>query len=200
MPLKKDRQAGRLQELARVVKPRPAKGDIIALPLAGRPGGVEQRWILPVNGPDLAVGVGVGLVRIDDLDLELAHQKDAAVASILALADRRSGHCPLDVQLNIAELRLCLDGPSTRNDFQVPILHHPARGPALRGLPGIQFRSVKQYDRVLRGHGRRRTRSRGLDNRWPGAVYVMLPPARRGGQVTDPASRHAADQPGCQDY
>ena len=64
-----DREPGRLQQLAVGVEPRAAKGDVIGLPFAGRARGVGERGILAVNGPGLAVGIGIGLVRIDDLQL-----------------------------------------------------------------------------------------------------------------------------------
>ena len=80
----------RLEELARGVEPGAAEGDVVGLPLAGRPRGVEQGRVLAVDRPRLAVGVGVGPVGVEHLDLELAHQEDAAVAAVLAHAVGRA--------------------------------------------------------------------------------------------------------------
>ena len=63
------REPGRLEQLAVLVEAGAAKGDVIRLPLAGRSRGVGERRILAVDGPGLAVGVGIGLVRVEDLQL-----------------------------------------------------------------------------------------------------------------------------------
>ena len=81
----------RLQELAGPVEPGAAEGDVIGLPFPGRARGVEEGGILAIDRPRLTVGVGVGLVGIQHLDLELTHQEDAAVAAVLALAVGRIG-------------------------------------------------------------------------------------------------------------
>ena len=129
-----ERDAGRLDELAALVEPGAAKGDVVGLPLAGGPRGVGQRRILAVNGAGLAVGVGIGLVRVEDLHLKLAHQENAAVAAILALAGRRVGRGPLDMQLHVAEFRLGLDRAGSRGDFHDTI-GSPSTAPDLP--PGI---------------------------------------------------------------
>ena len=140
----------RLQELAGRVEPGAAEGDVVGLPLAGRARGVEQGRILAVDRPRLAVGVGLGLVGVEHLDLELAHQEDAAVAAVLAHAGGRVGRGPLDVELDVAELPLRLDRPGPRHRLQVAVGHLPPRGPALGRLPRVEARPVEQDDRILR--------------------------------------------------
>src|ERR1017187_2361551 len=101
-----ERDACPFRELAVLVKAGPAKGDIVGLPLARGARGVAKRRKLAVNGPGLAVGVGLGLVRVEDLQLKTAHQENAAVTAILALAAGRAGRRPLNMQLNIPEFGL----------------------------------------------------------------------------------------------
>ena len=137
-------------ELAVLVEAGPAKGDVVGLPLSGRARGVGERRILAVNGPGLAVGVGIGLVGIEDLQLEQAHEENAAVAAILALAAGRVGRGPLDMQLNIPEFGLGLDRSGSRGDFHEPVRHLPPCRAALGGLPGVEVRSIEQDDGILR--------------------------------------------------
>src|SRR5438034_10141120 len=70
---------------------RPMEDDVIRLPLARRPGGVDERRVLAVDRTGLPVGIGVVLIGIEDLELVPPHQKDPAVATLLtfALHDRR---------------------------------------------------------------------------------------------------------------
>ena len=70
-----DREPGRLEQLAVVIEPGTAKGDVIGLPLARGPRRVGERRILAVKGAGLAVGVGVGMVRVDDLNFKLPMRK-----------------------------------------------------------------------------------------------------------------------------
>src|SRR5208337_4442321 len=173
--VEENRNPGRLDQLAAAVVPRPAKGDVKSLPLARWPCGVEQRRILPVNGARHAIGVGVRFVGIEHLDLELAHEEDAAVAAILACADRRSGRGPLDVKLKIAETRLRLDWSCPRRDLEDSVLQQPASRPALGRFPGAQAGSIEQDDRVPRRGARGTGR---VGDRRLGPVHVVLPPSQ----------------------
>ncbi len=202
MPLRKTVIRAGSSELAGLVEPGPAKGDVIGLPLARRAGGVGQRGILAINRADLAVGVGVGLVRIEHLKLELAHQEDPAVAPVLADAHRRIGRSPLDVQLNVPELTLRLDRPGPRNDLEDAILHAPSRRAPFRRLPGVQACSIEQNYCVLRRRSRGGCRSsRRLDHRRTGTVDVMLLPAEgfRLITITGRSRRQNAQEPGHDD-
>ena len=147
-----DSQSRRLEQFAIVVEPRSTKRDVVGLPLAGWPRGVRERGILAVKSPGLAVGVGIGLVRVDHLNFKHAHQEDAAVAAILSLAGGRFGRGPLNVQLNVAESRFGLDRSGPRCDFHEPIAHLPPRRFSAGRLPGIEVGSVEQDDGVFR-HG-----------------------------------------------
>ena len=109
----------RFLQLAGGVEPGAAEGDVVRLPLAGRARGVEQGRILAVDRAGLAVGVGVGLVRVQHLDLELAHQEDAAVAAILALTLGRARRGPLDVELDVAPFEAAVRAFRTQCDQAV---------------------------------------------------------------------------------
>ena len=65
--------------------------DVVALPLAGRAAGIDQRRLLSVDGAGLAVGVRAVVVAIEYLDLLQAEQKDAAVAAEVVLRDESVG-------------------------------------------------------------------------------------------------------------
>ncbi len=70
-----ERDACPFGELAVLVKAGPAKGDVVGLPLSRGARGVAKRRILAVNRPGLAIGVGIGLVQVDDLQLKSPMRK-----------------------------------------------------------------------------------------------------------------------------
>src|SRR5262249_49825833 len=107
---------------------------------------VEERGILAINRPGLSVGVRLGLVRIEDLDLKLAHQKYAAIAAVLTLAPRGVRRCPFDVELDVAELLLGLDRPPPRYGLHPAIGQPPSGRSAPGGLPLIEIRAIKEHD------------------------------------------------------
>src|SRR5262249_10357309 len=146
------------------------------------------------NGAGLAVGVGVGLVRIEHLDLELAHEEHAAVAAVLARSPGGFGCGPLDVELDVAERRLGLDPPCAGRGFHGAVTDPPLRGAAVRRLPGVEARAIEQDDRILGRLDADLAVGR-LDDRWLRAADVVLPPAGSlavyadlvGGQVSQDA-------------
>ena len=109
--------------------------DVIRLPLARRPRGIDEWRILPVDGTGLAVRVRVVLVGIEHLQLVDPHEKDAAVAALLAftLHHRRRG--PLDVQLHVAEAARRDEHAGARFDLDVAVPHGPLRRGAVLRAP-----------------------------------------------------------------
>ena len=81
-----------------------AKDDVVGLPFARLATGVDQRGAVAVERAALAVGIGLVLVAVQDLDLVAAHQIDAAIAPALAAAFDGGGRRPLDVHLAVREL------------------------------------------------------------------------------------------------
>ena len=69
---------------------RHVEEDVVGLPFAGRPAGVRQRRMLAVNPRRGAIGIGLVLVAIQDLNLILTHQENPAVAPTLTVAAGRS--------------------------------------------------------------------------------------------------------------
>src|SRR5258708_36220078 len=90
------------QELAVGGEARPVPNDVVRLPLARTPAGIHQRRRLRIDSAGLAVGVGLVVERIEDLQLVFAHEVDAAVAPALVLVMRRIGLSPLDMQMAVA--------------------------------------------------------------------------------------------------
>ena len=187
------------RELAGGVEPRAAEGDVVALPLAGRARGVGQRRVLAVDRPGLAVGVGLGPVGVEHLDLELAHQEDAAVAAVLAGARRAGSARPTrrgaGCRRTVAFVSI---GPAPGTVSMEPFGHLPPGGPAAGRLPGVEARPVEQDDRILRRPGRDRYLG-GLDHRRPRAADVVLPPSGRGRAGADLLGGQAGQQPGGRD-
>src|SRR5213078_3918506 len=101
--------------------------DVIRLPLAGRTGGVDERWILAVDRARLPVGIRVVLVGIEHLQLVDSHEKDAAVAALLAFTLWRSRRAPLDVQLHVAEAARRDEHAGARFDLDVAVFDDPFR-------------------------------------------------------------------------
>ena len=152
------------------VEPGAAEGDVVGLPLAGRARGVEQGRVLAVDRPGLAVGVGLGLVGVEHLDLELAHQEDAAVAPVLAHA--RAAGSARPTRRGAGCRRTSPSSRSARPPARSPCNRRPpstSRRPPLGRLPRVEVRPVEQDDRILRRLRRDR------------ALRRARPPAASGG-------------------
>src|SRR5882672_1435859 len=122
--------------------------DVVRLPLAWRPRGIDERGILAVDRACLAVGIGVVLIGIEHLELVYPHQEDAAVAALLPFALHDGWRGPLDVQLYVAEAARRDEHAGAGLYLDVAILHGPfGRGAVLRAPLG-QVRAVEQHDRV----------------------------------------------------
>src|SRR6266542_1477291 len=142
----------RARELAILVEARRLPDDVVCLPLARRPRGVDERRALAVECARLPVGIGHAVVRVEDLHLVPAHQEDPAVAAVLVLAHGRRGRHELDVELAVAEALPGLDPPGALRDLEVALLDLPGRGPAvLLGLPAREVLAVEEHDRIRGG-------------------------------------------------
>ena len=159
--------------------------------MARRTRSVDERRILAVDGGGLAVGVGFVLVGIEHLNFVESHQKNAAVAAILAFALWRNGFGKLHVQLAIAEGRFCVDVAGFGHHFEIAVFHFPLGGGAVFIEPLREIFSVEEHDgvggrfagRVLSAGGS------GSDDRRHGAIEIVDFPfgvhlglGRRGGE------------------
>ena len=109
-PVEQDGDAGFLHHSFVDIPAWRFKDDVISLPFARRPGGVDERRHLPVNRPRLTVGVGLVLVGIHDLDLVHIVDQNAAVAPGLTVqAAGRIRLGKLHMQLEIRPLALGAD-------------------------------------------------------------------------------------------
>src|SRR5215472_11951321 len=99
----KDGHARGTRQLSCGVKARAVENDVVALPLARRKRGVDQRRILAVDRGSLAVGIRFVLKRIQYLNFIEPVQENAAVPALLALAFWRHGLRKFHVQLAIAD-------------------------------------------------------------------------------------------------
>src|SRR5690348_6702586 len=124
------------------------EGDVVGLPLTGRPAGIRERRMLAVDGAGLAIGVGDVVVAVEHLDFILALQIYAAVTSRLALSLGRIGLAPFEVELNGAEFLFRLDVTLAEGYLEISILDIPLCGTALCRLPLGQIFAVKQNDSV----------------------------------------------------
>src|SRR6267143_1339032 len=109
--------------------------DVVRLPLAWRPRGIDERGILAVDRACLAVGIGVVLIGIEHLELVYPHQEDAAVAALLPFALHGGRRGPLDVQLHVAEAAGRDEHAGAGLYLDVAIPHGPFRGAAVFGAP-----------------------------------------------------------------
>ena len=181
--VEKDGDAGFLDQFVGGVPSRGFPDDVISLPFAGRLGGVDQRWHLPVKSARLAVGVRLVMVGIHDLDFVHIVDKNPAVAAGLAMdIAGRIRLRKLDVQLEVGPLPPGADVAGSR-DFRVTVLHFPTRSPSAAVLP---FREVLAVKERL-GIGRRRSAlaecGAGGDDRRLRAVGVVLVPFAAGDEV-----------------
>src|SRR5882762_3037615 len=124
-------------------EPGAVENDVVCLPLAGGPAGVHERRGLSVHGSGLAVGVGLVAVRIEHLDLVMAHQEHAAVTALLTLALGRRGRRPLDVELDVSEDAPSDDRPGAGDDLRVSVPYQPFCGRAVLRLPLREILAVE---------------------------------------------------------
>ena len=75
---------------------------VVGLPLKRRLAGVHRRDDLLVDRAAIVV-LELELVRIENLELVVARQEDAAVASSLASLLRHVGHVEFEMELKVAE-------------------------------------------------------------------------------------------------
>jgi hypothetical protein len=62
---------------------RTVENYIVYLPFSGRTAGVDQRWILAVNGRGHPIGIGLIFITIEHLDFVLLHKVHSAISSTL---------------------------------------------------------------------------------------------------------------------
>src|SRR5882762_10095080 len=156
-------------------EPGAVENDVVRLPLAGGSAGVHERRGLSVHGSGLAVGVGLVAVRIEHLDLVVAHQEHTAVTALLTLTLGRRGRRPLDMELDVSEDAPSDDRPGAGDDFRIPVPYQPSCGRAVLRLPLREILAVEQHDGV--GWRRRRgSLGPGIDHRRPRSIHRVNRP------------------------
>jgi len=143
-----NRESCRADEFPCWVKSRLVENDVVGLPLAGRPAGIDQGRRIPVDCRGLPIRIGLVLVGIKYLDFIETHQVYPTIPAILVLAVRRAGSGPLDVELAIAEGLLGPDVASVRNYLEITLLDFPLGRPALERFPAGQIFAVEKNNGI----------------------------------------------------
>jgi len=123
-----DRHARRTRHLASGIETRAMKDDVVRLPFARRTARVHERRVLAENRGRLTIGIRDVVVRVEHLDLIPSHQKYAAVAALLTLADGGERCHPLHVQLRVAKAVARRDAAGVRHHLDIAVLHLPRGG------------------------------------------------------------------------
>ena len=157
---------------------RAFENDVIHLPHPRRARGIHLRRHVAVDAGRLAVRVGGIFVAVQHLDLVLPVKKDTAVATALAVTDRR-GRGELDVQLHVRpELVAGEKIAALRHHFRVAILHLPRRIGAIPFPPLREILPIKKHCCVARRGARffdRARRARRHDRRLRTLAIMHVP-------------------------
>src|SRR6185312_9435596 len=129
---------------------RSVKNDIVGLPFAGRAAGIDQGRIFTVNGPSLAVRIGIGVVGIQYLKLVESHQPDAAVAASLIGSCRRIRRGPLNVKLRVSKRLLCVNVPRSWRNFKIAVADFPRSSLPVLTNPSGQILPVEEHHGIRR--------------------------------------------------
>jgi hypothetical protein len=124
------------------------ENNVVALPLAGRPAGIDQGRILAVDCRCLPVRVGFAFIGIKDLDFIKAHQVNPTIAAVLILALRRVGSCPFHVELAVAKGLLGFDVTRVRSYLEIAVSNFPWGRPTFDRFPGGKVFAVEKNNGV----------------------------------------------------
>ncbi len=169
-PVVKHRDGRRLDDFA-VLEDWAVEDDIVALPLPGWARYVDQRWFLAVYSGGVAVGVSSVTVGVKHLYFVVTHQKDAAVAAVLAAALDFCRRSPLNVQLAVAERLPGADVAGFFDYFHIFVCDLPPGAAAiLFRYPFREVLAVEENDSI----GRRLTRLfSGGNNLWQRTTHIV---------------------------
>ena len=171
--------AGGPNQTAVLGENRSDKLDGVALPFAGRAGRIGAWGMLAINSPGLAVGVGDILIRVEDLNLILANEEDAAVAAILAAFQVGAWRCPpLEMKPAGAEGRASDEVVFPRPDFEVIARENP-----VRGQPGGEVLSFEEDDGTGGRSGDDLGGGQGSYDGRLGSGAIIEGPAKNGGRL-----------------
>ena len=129
---------------------RGAVDDVIDVPLPRRTHRIGQRNDLLVDAARLAVRIRLVVIAVEDLDLILVLQENAAVPPALALPGNAHRDAPFKMQLETAELFFRPDVAGRLVDREDAVVDDPPGISAPDGLPGIEILPVEKDDRVRR--------------------------------------------------
>src|SRR5215472_15187994 len=146
--IEENRHSRGAKQLSLWIEARAVKNDIVGLPLARGTSRIDQRRILAVDGRGLAIRVGLVVIRIEHLNFVIAHQKDAAIAALLALASWRNRLGKLDVKLTIAEGFFRVDVAGLGNDLEIAVFDFPLRRTFILRGPLIEIPAIEEHDGV----------------------------------------------------
>ena len=178
---------GGLDEVLVLVELRGLEDDVVALPLARLAAAVDQRRILAVDRPGLAVGVRDVVIRVQHLHLVAAHDDHAAVAAALAVAGRRRSarptRCEAERRRTTASCKML---PDPALGHHVAVLDRPGRRARPRPCAciaqlerSLPSNSTTASDGALPGVVLRAARARRDDRRIRPAGVVHVPLAVR---------------------
>ena len=118
-----------------------AEDDVVSLPCTSSTQWIDQRRIDAVDGRGKAIWVGGVVVVIEHLNLDLAHEKNTAVAAPLTVALDFARRAPLDVKLAIGEFFFRADVATARHALEDTVFDFPfgRLGGLLVRLPFLKF-------------------------------------------------------------
>jgi len=134
-----------------LIEYRGSVDDVIDIPLARLSHGVRQRNNLLVNTSRLAIGVGLIVIVVQDLDLVLVLKENSAVAPGLARTGYILWHAPFKMELETAEALFSDYVTGGFVDSKHAIVDNPFGLSAFGRLPSVKVLSVEEYDGVRRG-------------------------------------------------
>lgn len=156
--------------------------DVVAVPFSLGGCDVYEGWALAIEGTGLTIRVGFVCVALQDLDLVILHEENAAVSSFLAVDLALGGKAPFEKDLNCPKLFLAYEITMV-GDHGVAY-DFPLRLATIFPVhPGVEVGAIKQDG----GIGRRfdADGTGGFDDGWlrAGAVVNVVGGSRDDGGV-----------------
>ena len=161
-------------EFAFSIPAGPFEDNVVGLPLSGRFGGVFQRWLLSIHGRHHAVGIGLVLITVQNLDFISSENIHAVVAASLALALDFFGCGKFQVELEVTKGIAGADAPRACG-FHVTVFQFPVDLVIASG-PLAEVGAIKENDGIGGCWGLMAEVLTGSDHRRFGPVGIMYMP------------------------